>query len=77
MTARGSTLLELVVVLALVALLFGVAIPALTATPAAQDRAAADNLRWAAVAAGAPRVNDSLLALPDGRTLARGGERAR
>lgn len=74
----GSTLIELIVVLALVALLFGVTIPALTAVPQrASTEESADSLRYAAVRSGAVLVGDSLVAFPDGRLLPRGAPDAR
>lgn len=77
MNANGSTLIELIVVLALVALLFGVALPALTAAPVPAPGIKGDSLRWAAVSSGMPHHSDSLLVLPDGRSLTRGGHDAR
>ena len=71
-TRRGTTLIELIVVLAIVALLFGVAVPALTAVPEHPAEAAVDSLRLEAVRSGRVTRGDSLIALPDGRTLARG-----
>jgi type II secretory pathway pseudopilin PulG len=68
----GTTLIELIVVLALVGLLFGVTVPALTAIPAdGSGRQAADSLRVLAVRSGQLVVGDSLVALPDGRTFPR------
>ena len=69
----GSTLIELIVVLVLIALLFGVTIPALTAVPrTASAEGSLDSLRYAAVRSGAVIIGDSVVAFPDGRTLARG-----
>jgi prepilin-type N-terminal cleavage/methylation domain-containing protein len=71
--ARGSTLIELIVVLALIALLFGVAIPALTAIPAPGEGAGLDSLRLAAVRSGEVVRGDSIVAFPDGRVVRTGG----
>ena len=74
----GSTLIELIVVLVIVAILFGVTIPALTAVPAgASGHQGTDSLRLAAVRSGQVVRGDSLTALPDGRTLTGGGPDAR
>ncbi len=77
MNAEGSTLLELIVVLAIVALLFGVALPALSAVPGPIPGAATDSVRQAAVRTGVMQVGDSIVALPDGRELSRGGPHER
>lgn len=74
----GSTLIELVVVLALVALLFGLTIPALTAIPAgAGTQQRSDSLRLAAVRSGTVMRSESVVAFPDGRLLARRAPHAR
>lgn len=71
----GATLIELLVVLAIMALAFGLAVPALSSvgrsTPAANP---ADSAVQLAVSSGAPtrlRAESSMviLALPDGRAL--------
>lgn len=74
---RGSTLIELIVVLALVAVLFGIAVPALTAVPET-DRGltVGDSLQLLSATTGHVVRGDSLVAFPDGRTLLRGGHRA-
>lgn len=76
--AAGSTLLELIVVLAIMGLLFGAAIPALAALP--EDRAMRspnDSLRAVAAAEGRLVRGDSALAFPDGRLLLRRAADAR
>lgn len=73
----GSTLIELIVVLALVALLFGVTIPALTAVPRnVGSEETTDSLRFASVRSGRVVIGDSLVAFPDGRLLIRGAPHA-
>lgn len=81
--ASGSTLIEMIVVLVIVGLIFGLAVPALTAVPrggvAVQP---ADSAVAVAVARGRPVLQrrDSgrtLLALPDGRVIVGGGTDAR
>lgn len=74
----GSTLIELIVVLALVAVLFGIAVPALTAVPESErGLSARDSLQLRSAASGRVVRGDSLVAFPDGRTLPRGGHRAK
>lgn len=81
---RGTTLLELIVVLAIVGLLFGVAIPALTSVPAkAGDQSGLDSLRLASVRSGMVTHrarHDTVVALtvfPDGRLIGGGRHDAR
>lgn len=77
-SASGSTLLELIVVLAIMGLLFGVAVPAMTAIPEARSaRSATDSLRAVAATEGRLVRGDSALAFPDGRLLLRGAADAR
>ena len=77
-STTGSTLIELIVVLALVALLFGVTVPALTAVPSGiSAQEATDSLRCAAVRSGLVVKGDSIVAFPDGRLLTRGAPDAR
>lgn len=73
---RGTTLVELIVVLFLLALLMGLVVPALTAVPRqVSGGAAMDSLRLASVQAGRPLAHpatDSMPAfygLPDGRIV--------
>ena len=78
MTTRGSTLLELLVVLALVGFLFGIAVPALAAGPTRQGTlSVTDSLRAQAAGEGRMVIGDSLIAFPDGRLLTRGATDAR
>lgn len=71
-SASGSTLLELIVVLAIIGLLFGVTIPALTALPETRSaRSVADSLRATSAAEGRLVVGDSIVAFPDGRVMVR------
>lgn len=72
----GTSLMELVVVLFLLAFLIGFVIPALTAAPRALSRSVpADSARILATRTGRPasiRATDStpdVFALPDGRVL--------
>lgn len=75
--ARGSTLIELIVVLAIIGLVFGLAIPAMTALPVrASVSSPADTLRLVAATEGRLVRGDSAVALPDGRLIARRGSDA-
>jgi prepilin-type N-terminal cleavage/methylation domain-containing protein len=78
MTRRGSTLLELLVVLVLVGFLFGIAVPALAAGPRRNTtHSVTDSLRAQAAREGRMVVGDFLIAFPDGRLLRRGAPDAR
>ncbi|MEO6059949.1 MAG: prepilin-type N-terminal cleavage/methylation domain-containing protein [Candidatus Limnocylindria bacterium] len=81
---RGTTLIELIVVLAIVGLLFGVAIPALTSVPpTVSDESGLDSFRLASVRSGAVThraLRDTvaaMTALPDGRLIGGGRHDAR
>jgi Tfp pilus assembly protein FimT len=75
--APGSTLLELIVVLVILGLVFGLAIPVMTALPERSSvRSPTDTLRLVAVAEGRLVRGDSVVALPDGRLIARRGSDA-
>jgi len=83
-TRRGTTLIELVVVLLLLGLLMGLVVPALTTVRSGRTASTAvDSVRLTAVRRGVPvvgRANDSsaaFLALPDGRLLGVGSDSAR
>lgn len=74
--ASGSTLIEMIVVLAIVALLFGVAVPALTTIPTtSRAQALHDSLFAVAITSGQlvraalPDTAGQITALPDGRTI--------
>ncbi len=74
-TRHGSTLVELMVVLALMAFLLGVVTPALTAVPAQTSTGTDDQARLAAVRTGTAVTSDSAVYLPDGRSVPRGRDR--
>ncbi len=79
MSARGVTLVELLVVLALLALLVGVAGPAvasLGASPQSQHVRLLSDARARAIRSGVPALysgdSDTVCFLPDGRALGPG-----
>lgn len=72
---EGSTLIELLIVLVVLALLTGLVTPALTAVPEVDASDAETRVRLSAVRSGVTIVTDSLVALPDGRVIRRKGER--
>lgn len=76
--AAGATLIEMIVVLALFSFLLGVVVPSLTALPSGSvDADPAATMRAEAVRSGVPVTVDSMVALPDGRVLRRGGRSVR